>query len=675
MPDRDFAIVLRHLRRSLNGDSGLSDAQLLERFASIKDQAAFKLLVRRHERLVFGVCRRVLTDFHDAEDAFQATFLALARRGSGISSREAVAGWLYKVAYRTALVVRAKRARESARQGDLSTVDDIAGPSATHLSAEWREVRTIVDEEVNQLPTRFRLPIILCYFEGRTVDEVALLLDCPRGTVASRLTRARERLRGRLVKRGLAISTAALAAGLAQTGLAAAPGTLVQATVAAVGVWSAGGTGAAAKVIALTEEVVRAMTIKKLATIFVILISSTGVLFVGSAWGLHLYSGAAAEPGQQAVVPEKPQGQKKAEQKTPPAKEQADAKKPTVSKPEKREVPPFEFFRGRLEPSQVTDVLARVSGRLASIHCESGAGVKKGDLLFELDDTVFKDALAKAEINFTVAKTKVEQSEASLQRAVSLRESGGISAEEFDKARGAVPLDRAAMELAKLELDRARRELDSVKVKAPTDGKVGRILVNAGGAVSGDKTILATIMMLDPMYVSFEMDERNFVRYQKMLQDKQVQGLGSSLNISSPFDRNRFPHQGTLAFFDDQFNPKTGTITVRGKVPNLDGHFLPGMQVGIQMPIGKPQATLVVPGPAVGFAAAKPSYDNVPEPPPDAFLFLVNADNVVEFRKVQVGEYVGNMRIIEEGLGPDDWVIIDGRTGLSVGDRVEPRRK
>src|SRR5262249_13107360 len=153
-------------------------------------------------------CRRVLHELHDAEDAFQATFLALARNAGRISKREAVASWLQKVAYRAALTARARRARRLAREQLGGPADP--GPASQDVAApaENEELRRLLDGEVSRLPERFRAPVVLCYLEGRSVDEAALVLGCPRGTVASRLARARERLRLRLAGRGLALTAA-----------------------------------------------------------------------------------------------------------------------------------------------------------------------------------------------------------------------------------------------------------------------------------------------------------------------------------------------------------------------------------------------------------------------------------------------------------------------------------
>jgi RNA polymerase sigma factor (sigma-70 family) len=184
------------------------DEQLLHRFVSTREEAAFTELVRRHAPLVWSVCKRVLHEWHDLEDAFQATFLILVRKAASIGQPELLSAWLHGVAYRVAVRARDNTARRRAYECQA-----LAGsaPDPTQTVA-WRELRPLLDEEVNRLPDKYRLPFILCYLDGKTNEEVARSLGCPTGTVLSRLSRARERLRRRLVQRGITLATGVFAA-------------------------------------------------------------------------------------------------------------------------------------------------------------------------------------------------------------------------------------------------------------------------------------------------------------------------------------------------------------------------------------------------------------------------------------------------------------------------------
>ncbi len=172
------------LRLGRNPAVESSDSQLLEQFVRERDEAAFTSLMRRHGPLVWDVCRRVLAEEQAAEDAFQATFLVLVRKARSVSKRASVRSWLYGVALRVAL-----RARQ--REGLRRVREQSAPPRQVDAAAEpgWDDVRPILDEEIQRLPEKYRLPIILCYLEGQTNDEAARLLNCPRGTIATRLAR------------------------------------------------------------------------------------------------------------------------------------------------------------------------------------------------------------------------------------------------------------------------------------------------------------------------------------------------------------------------------------------------------------------------------------------------------------------------------------------------------
>ena len=204
MAMRSLQTLFEHVpRRQCPSPSGaVSDSQLLERFLQQRDEAAFELLMRRHGPLVFGVCRRVLHHTEDAEDALQATFLMLARKAGVIGRRESVSGWLYTVAYRIALRIKRRSAQRIHRQMPVEDMlDDESGSDPAERMA-YRELRRLLDAELSRMPEKYRTAFILYHLEGKTCDEAAECLGCPRGTVRSRVGRARRRLRDRLVLRG-----------------------------------------------------------------------------------------------------------------------------------------------------------------------------------------------------------------------------------------------------------------------------------------------------------------------------------------------------------------------------------------------------------------------------------------------------------------------------------------
>src|SRR5262249_28349960 len=180
----------------------VSDGWLLQRFVAKGEQSAFTALVQRHERLVLNVCQRVLGDSHAAHDAFQATFLVLARKASVIDARNPLAGWLYKVAYHIALRLRAVAARQ--RRDEKEAAADRSAQIASEAAAtlEQEELREALSEELQRLPEKYRTPLVLCYFDGQTHAEAARAIGLPRGSMAKRIGEGLERLRARLLDRG-----------------------------------------------------------------------------------------------------------------------------------------------------------------------------------------------------------------------------------------------------------------------------------------------------------------------------------------------------------------------------------------------------------------------------------------------------------------------------------------
>jgi RNA polymerase sigma factor (sigma-70 family) len=257
--------VLHYLRSTLLPEGAdLTDGQLLECFVSRREPAALEGLVRRHGPMVWGVCRRILQNHHEAEDAFQATFLVLVRRASSIRCRAKVGNWLYGVAHQTALKARANRAKRKSREAQ---VIDMPEPVAAEQDS-WSDLQPVLDQELSRLPERYRTVIVLCDLEGRSGKEASRQLGLPQGTVASRLARAREMLGKRLARHGLSVSGGTLAAVLSEkSATAAVPGSVMASTIKVVTRVAAGQAAAGVvsdTVAALAEGVLKAMLLTKL---------------------------------------------------------------------------------------------------------------------------------------------------------------------------------------------------------------------------------------------------------------------------------------------------------------------------------------------------------------------------------------------------------------------------
>jgi RNA polymerase sigma factor (sigma-70 family) len=309
-----------------------TDRELLERFAARRDEGAFRALLERHGPMVRGVCLRVTLDDHEADDAFQATFLVLARKASKVAWRESVGGWLHEVAYRIANKARAAAARARAIVQRLTTQrlttqrftqrESGAVSDADSLTeAERQELRAVLDAELARLPEKYRAPLVLCYLEERSNEEAARQLGWTKGTVSGRLSRARELLRGRLARRGLALGSAALAGVLpASAASAAVPSSLLDGTLQAAMLYAAGPAGAAsavsAHVLAMTQGALHAMFISKLKIALSVLLA-VSVLGAGAAV-LAYRAFAADRPDRPAAQqnPKTPERPAAAEPKT-----------------------------------------------------------------------------------------------------------------------------------------------------------------------------------------------------------------------------------------------------------------------------------------------------------------------------------------------------------------------
>jgi RNA polymerase sigma factor (sigma-70 family) len=362
----------------------LTDSELLERYVSQKDAVAFEVLVWRHGGMVLGLCRRLLRDEHEAEDAFQATFLVLSKKAGSVGRGEAVGAWLYKVAYRVALRLRNAAAK---RPASTELASEPAAPEASG-DAAWQELRPVLDSEIAGLPEKYRAPFVLCYLQGRTNEEAAQQLGCPKGTILSRLSRGREWLRARLTRRGLAPAAVALALNLPATASAAVPGALAQSTTAAAIPFAAGtATGLVSPPIAaLAEGAIRAMFVTKLKTAAAGLLA-LAVLGSGVVWTAFAQAREERKPAEPAARGAAPQERER------PAN--ADRGAPEAGQPPRDVKPAFqgkvvvvakdgksftvqvggvrEIGQSRAEPERVTVKLTDQTGQLYNGVAFNGA--------------------------------------------------------------------------------------------------------------------------------------------------------------------------------------------------------------------------------------------------------------------------------------------------------------
>jgi RNA polymerase sigma factor (sigma-70 family) len=330
MPDGRLRGVLRHLRGAalLRDGGALSDGQLLECFVRDRDEPAFEALVRRLGPMVLGVCRRILGNTHDADDAFQATFLVLVRKAASIASPELLGNWVYGVAYRTALKARRLACRRRTREKQVAQMPEREAVEPEYL----KDLQALLDRELNRLPETYRVPVVLCELGGESKKEVARQLGVPEGTVSSRLARGRELLRKRLARQALVLSAEALALVLSQTAASSAvPATLLRSTVRVAALVTTGPGSAAGAMSAPVASLVKAEMRGRFLTKFkVVMVVMVAVCLVGVAAGL---------------MPPQPQTQKSVD--PPPAAVGPAAQQLATLAPKKKELPP---------PGRVADI-------------------------------------------------------------------------------------------------------------------------------------------------------------------------------------------------------------------------------------------------------------------------------------------------------------------------------
>lgn len=285
---KTIASFLERLGHSMvRGDgAGLGDGELLERYLASRDEVAFEALVRRHGPMVLGVCRRILRNESDAEDAFQATFLVLVRKAASVRPRSMVANWLFGVAHNTARKAKVMNIRRRIKEREL--VDHFQPQTEAE---DWQRLHELLDDEISRLPDRYRVVIVQCDLEGKTIKEAARRIGCPPATLSSRLTRGRALLARRMARHGPAFSLSLIAAALSQNAASAyIPACLMASTTQAARVVAAGAIASgviSAKVTLLTEGVLRAMLLTKLkiATLLLLIVgvgASIGTVIHGA---------------------------------------------------------------------------------------------------------------------------------------------------------------------------------------------------------------------------------------------------------------------------------------------------------------------------------------------------------------------------------------------------------
>lgn len=342
----------------------------------------------------------------------------------------------------------------------------------------------------------------------------------------------------------------------------------------------------------------------------------------------------------------------------------------TMSHPIVRKVVDQDDYEGRIVAGQKVEIRARVRGHLKTVKFQAGDMVKKDDLLYEIDPRPAQAALDGAKAQLKAAEASLKFAKAEYNRERSLLPKGATSREEVELRLAKQEVANGEVLKAKAAVDQAQLDLDFTKITAPLDGKLSKTLVDVGNLVNagGGETLLTTLTTVDPMYVEFKVDERNFRRYRESRRkDTKQKGPQPPLKeLKIPVyvaleGEESYPHEGQLEFADNKIDPSTGTILVRGVLSNEERIYEDGMRARVRVPVSDPHKVTMVIERAIGNDQGK------------KFLYVVNAQNTVERRDVTLGRLIDGLQVIEQGVNPDEWVIVNGIQRVRDGMKVQPQ--
>ena len=336
-----------------------------------------------------------------------------------------------------------------------------------------------------------------------------------------------------------------------------------------------------------------------------------------------------------------------------------------VAPPVQQPVTRYLEVNGSAAAVNSTDLVARVPGFVEKINQQDGAAVTTGTLLFTIEPEPYRIKLDQAKAAQAGAEASLTEAQTTFQRQVDLRSRDVSTQANYDQALAARDSAQANLDQAKANTRLAQTNLDYTQVTAPFDGVVTARQVSLGQYVGGSATptVLASIVETNPIYVNFNVSEQDV---QRIRSEMRRRGIGPSELRKVPAEvglqtETGYPHRGTLDYAAPNVDPSTGTLPARGIFENADRVLLPGYFVRVRVPLGEPRNSLLVPDVALGSDQG------------GRYLLVVNKDNVVEQRKVEVGQQVDTMRVIDSGISADDRVIVGGLLRAIPGQKVEPQ--
>jgi RND family efflux transporter MFP subunit len=336
----------------------------------------------------------------------------------------------------------------------------------------------------------------------------------------------------------------------------------------------------------------------------------------------------------------------------------------TVSKPVVKEVVEYDDFTGRFEATDSVEIRARVSGYLDKIAFQDGAIVKKGDPLVVIDRRPYKAALDQAQASVVSAQARLNFAQADLERAQSLQRTGNIAEQLVDQRRQAFITARADMDNAEAALRNAQLNYDFTDIRAPIAGKIGRKLVTEGNLVNANETLLTTIVSTDPIYFYFDVDERSFLAYSRVLTGEKAAGrtIENQARVGLT-DEAQAQRPARIDFIDNRVDQASGTIRLRAVVENKDLFLVPGLFGTIQVAGSPPHRGVLVPDEAIGTDQDR------------RIVWAVAEDGTVSSKVVRPGPKIDGYRLIRSGLTGEETIVIAGLQRVRPGAKVTPQRQ
>ena len=336
-----------------------------------------------------------------------------------------------------------------------------------------------------------------------------------------------------------------------------------------------------------------------------------------------------------------------------------------VAKPIKRTVFDFDEYVGRFTAINSVEVRARVSGYLDKLHFKDGQLVKQGDLLFTIDKRPFQNTLDQARANLVQAQSNVAYTEADYTRGQALVRDKTITDQTFEQRAQAFRNAKASVTANEAAVRQAELDLEFTELRAPVNGRIGDRRVSPGnlvtGGTSGNTTMLATIVSIDPIYFEFTFDEASYLRYERLAKKgEDIASRNASVQVALKLiDESDFDHEGRMDFVDNVIERATGTIRGRAVFANPSEVFTPGMFARVRVPGSPPYEGLLVPDIAVGTEQAR------------RYVVVVDDQDTARIKYVTLGQLTSNnLRVIKEGLGPDDRVVVNGLMQARSGTKV-----